>query len=320
MKFTENTLNVLTTKTYKGVGKAWIVKHLKGRESTARLVTLLNQHGKKGQTTSSPEFEERKQRIRDQFVRLSGVVDGVVAIGDANFPSHRGVVKNSEMPIALFYRGDLSLLQEQNKNVTVIGLLDPDEDTVKDEKRVVSNLVSHGVTIVSGLALGCDTVAHEEALLDGKTVAILPSPINDILPKRNEALAEKIIQKNGLLISEYHEKAKSRAELGGRYQERDRLQALFSDCVILAASYAKNSLGNDSGARHAMNYALNYSIARAIMYDSKLNANNPKYDLNRQLIEDDKNVIIIKGDNVQEVLKKIRSERGENWVQKDLFR
>jgi DNA processing protein len=324
MKFTDNVLNVIAAKAYRGIGRAWIVKNLKGNESAARLVALLNQGAKEGRLISIHEFEERKQSIRSQFEQLERVVDGVVAVGDSNFPLYRGVVKNSEKPVALFYRGDLRLLEKQNKNVTVIGLLNPDEDTEVFEKRVVSSLVSYGVTIVSGLALGCDSVAHEQALLSGgKTVAILPSPITDILPQGNKELAEEIVQKDGLLISEYYEKANSKMELSGRYQERDRLQALFSDCVVLSASYAENDLGNDSGSRHAMNYAQSYSISRAIMYDSKLNAGNLKYDLNRQLIREDNSVIVITRDNVQETLKEILSGHaespGKNWVQKDLF-
>jgi DNA processing protein len=324
MKTTDNALNVLAAKTYRGIGKAWITKNLKGYESADRLVALLNMGTKEGHSVSINEFEGRKQNIRGQLERLGRVVDGVVAVGDSNFPLNRGVVKNSEKPVALFYRGDLSLLEKKNKNVTVIGLLNPDKDTEIFESLVVSSLVSYGTTIVSGLALGCDSVAHKQALLSGgKTVAILPSPIMDILPQSNRGLAEEIVQKNGLLISEYYEKANSKMELSGRYQERDRLQALFSDCVVLTASYAENNLGNDSGSRHAMNYALSYSISRAVMYDSELNAGNPKYDLNRQIIRANDRVIVITKDNVQEALKEILSGHAEppreNWVQMELF-
>lgn len=324
MNFTDNALNVLTAKTYRGIGRAWIIKNCKGNETAAKLVALLNQGAKEGRTIDLYEFEERKQRIRRQFEQLAGAADGVVAIGDSNFPLYRGVVKNSEKPVALFYRGNLRLLEKRNKNVAVIGLLNPDEGTKVFEKRVVSSLVSNGATIVSGLALGCDSVAHKQALLSGgKTVAILPSPVTDVLPQGNKDLAEEIVEKGGLLISEYSNKANSKMELSGRYQERDRLQALFSDCVVLSASYAENDLGNDSGSRHAMNFALSYSIPRAIMYDSNLNVDDPKYDLNRQIIREDNKVIIIGGDNVQEAVGKILSAHAEsareNWVQKDLF-
>jgi len=324
MRITDNALNVLAAKTYRGIGKAWIVKNLKGNESEAKVVALLRQGAKEGGGVSMEEFEERKQSIRNLLEQVAGVVHGVVAVGDSYFPLYRGVVKNSERPVALFYRGDIRLLEVENKNIAVVGLLDPDEDTVVFEELVVSGLVNHGATIVSGLALGCDTVAHKRALVSGgKTVAILPGPITDILPRSNQGLAEEIVQNGGLLVTEYYKRAKSRMEMSGRYQERDRLQALFSDCVVLSASYAKNSLGNDSGSRHAMNYARSYSISRAVMYDGTLSADNPRYDLNRQLIREDGDIVVISRGNVQEVLEEILSghddSRGDNYVQGHLF-
>lgn len=325
MYFTDNALNILTTKTYKGIGRAWIAKKLRGNELIEEIVDLLNQNNRNGTVTSMREFERRKGTIYAQLEQLDGFIDGLVAIGDSNFPAHRGLVKDSEKPVALFYRGDLSLLQRQNQTTAVIGLINPDEDTEIFERNVVDSLVSQGSTILSGLALGCDTIAHRQALLSGgETIAILPSPVFDVLPKVNNELAEEIVQNRGLLISEYYEKPNSTKELKGRYIERDRLQALFSDCVLLVASYAENNLGNDSGARHAMNYALNYSIPRAIIYDPELNSNNPKYDLNRQLLKQDSKIISISRNNLQNALEEILSKcsqfSGENWIQAELFR
>ncbi len=70
------------------------------------------------------------------------------------------------------------------------------------------------------------------------------------------------------------------------------MQALFSDGVILSASYALNDKGNDSGSRLAMQYAKEYSIRRALIYDDDY-ATNPKFDLNRQYIKEDKNITVI---------------------------
>jgi DNA processing protein len=325
MKFTDNALNVLVAMTYKGIGRAWIVQNIKGNESTDRMVALLNQTTKENRLISTYEFDEKKRAISTKLKQLEGFVHGVVAIADSDFPPYRGVVKNSEKPVALFYSGDLSLLKRNNKNIAVIGLLNPDKDIESFEQQVVSMLLNYDVTIVSGLALGCDSIAHKESLRsNGKTIGILPSPITDILPKANTELAKEIVKNNGLLISEYYEKANSKAELSKRYIERDRLQALFSDCVILSASYAENNLGNDSGARHAMNYALSYSICRAVMYESKLSDDNPKYDLNRQLLREDSRIIVISRDNLQEAIEKIivsveLAHSSKNWMQKDLF-
>jgi len=253
LKLTENALNVLAIKTFRGIGRAWVVKNLRGNESAERLVALLNKSVKEGKPITQVDFDIVRSKVSDSIDKLAAFADGVVAIGDKDFPSYRGNVKNSEQPVILFYRGDLGLLSKLSRNVAVIGLLTPDKDTEVLEGEMVSKLVSHGATIVSGLALGCDTVAHKQALRsEGKTVAILPGPLNEILPAANGDLAEEIVKKNGLLITEYFEKANSKMELSGRYQERDRLQALFSNCVILTASYAKNDLGMDSGSRESL--------------------------------------------------------------------
>lgn len=322
MKFTDNALNILAAKTYKGIGKAWIVKHAKTVDSVEKLVKLLNDSSKEEQHISLSDFDHRKHQIRKQLEQFTGIVDGVVAIGDKLFPQYRGVVKNSEQPVALFYRGNLRLLDQSNNNIAVIGLLNPDEQTISFEKKVVSHLVSLGATIVSGLALGCDSVAHKQALIEGgKTIAILPGPITDILPHTNRDLAEDIVQHDGLLISEYADKAGSKMELSGRYIERDRLQALFSDCVILTASYTENDLGLDSGSRHAMNYASNYAIPRAVMYDDVIHKDNPTYDLNRRLIKDDSTITVINSDTMSDILQHLvsPSPNTPSWVQSDLF-
>lgn len=324
MKISDNALNVLAAKTYRGIGRAWIVKHLKGGDSTTRLVALLNRDTKEDRPITQADFENARNKIRAFIAMLAGFSDGVVAIGDKDFPPYRGNVKNSDQPVVLFYCGDLSLLNKTSRNVAVIGLLTPDEETEVVEGEMVSKLVNCGATIVSGLALGCDAVAHRQALRSkGKTVAILPSPLNEILPSENRRLAEEIVKNDGLLITEYHEKAKSRMELSGRYQERDRLQVLFSDCVILTASFAKNDLGLDSGSRLAMEYASSYSIPRAVMYDSEKDAGNPKFDLNRQLIRDQVGVVVINRRNMDRVVGEIMCNQSQQPAkpleQADLF-
>lgn len=165
----------------------------------------MNKDSKEDYTITTDEFEGNKTKLMDDCRKLEGFADGVIAIGDTNFPPSRGNVKNSEQPIFLFYRGNLALLNATNKNVAVIGLLNPDNDIEIIEQEVVTELVKNGATIVSGLALGCDTIAHRQALnSNGKTVAILPSPLNSIMPATNKELANEILKKDGLLITEYY--------------------------------------------------------------------------------------------------------------------
>lgn len=308
MKYTENAINIMAAKAYKGIGRAWIVKNLASNKAEEEIATLLNKSSKVDYRITLDDFDKKKTTIKNILTKSKDFIDGVVAIGDNDFPPHRGVVKNSEKPIFLFYRGNLSLLNASNDNIAVIGLLNPDEKIEEIERDVVAKLVENGVTIVSGLAFGCDTIGHRQALdSKGYTVAILPSPLNNIMPSKNKGLANEIVDNDGLLITEYLTDAKSKRELGGRYQERDRLQALFSNSIILSASYAKNNLGNDSGSRLAMGYALNYSIPRAVIYDPKNNLHNPKYDLNRQIIDENANTIILNYNNMSSMLQKLMS-------------
>ncbi|MBV51062.1 MAG: DNA-processing protein DprA [Gammaproteobacteria bacterium] len=306
MKFTDNAINVMTARTYKGIGKAWITKNLFTPKTEAEIVQLLSNSPKVDGQITIDEFNREKSHLKDVLAESKGSIDGVVALGDADFPPIRGVVKNSEKPIFLFYCGDLSLLTSESKNVAVIGLLNPDQEIKNVERELVAGLVENGAVIVSGLALGCDTIAHRQALdSKGRTVAILPGPLNDVIPAKNRALAEEIVKSNGLLISEYLTSANSKMEMSGRYQERDRLQALYSNSIVLSASYAKNDIGNDSGSRLAMGYAKDYSIPRVVIYDKQYDANNPMYDLNRQILGEDSNILLANRHNSSSVARDI---------------
>lgn len=315
MKYTNNALNVMAARTFKGIGRAWLAKNLTTVQESNEIVDRLNKSRKNQPPITLNEFERKKALLQQLLEKNTAYIDGVTAIGDPDFPAYRGKVKPSEQPAFIFYRGDLRLLQANSNNIAVIGLLEPDMETECFERQVVAELVAQGVVIVSGLAFGCDSIAHRQTLASGgKTVAILPSPLSNIMPVTNQGLADEIVEAGGLLISEYLTDAKTKMEMTGRYQDRDRLQALFSNAVVLAASYAKNDLGNDSGSRLAMAYAKDYSLTRAVLYDQKLNADNPKYDLNRQVIAEQPAAIVIDANNLVLSVKCLVSLQGETSV------
>lgn len=318
MKYTDNALNILTAKSYKGIGNAWIVKNLGNNESVESIVALLNKSTKE-QPTTVEEFVQLKSKFESTILnKMSGFCDGFVALGDNDFPQHRGKVKDSERPVFLYYKGNIGLLDTANKNISVIGLLNPTEEIEMREQKLVAEFVRRGATIVSGLALGCDSISHREALnSNGKTIAILPSPLTSILPASNKGLAFQIVDEGGLLVTEYGNDFKSKMELSTRYKERDRLQALFCDTIVLAASYSQNSAKHwshlygqklDSGARLAMGYAKDYNIPRAVMYDRGVDENNPMFDLCREIIKESHNLTIIGQDNYLDKVNAILSQ------------
>lgn len=328
MKYTDNAINIITAKTYKGIGRAWINKMLKGNESVETIVSLINKNSKQDELITIDDFEFDKNQIINQINKLQDSCDGLVAIGDKNFPQYRGNVKESERPIYLFYKGDLSLLDNENYCITVIGLLNPDEKIEIREQKIVAEIVKRNVIVVSGLAFGCDSIAHKQALQGGKTIAVLPSPLNNIMPAKNKGLAFEIVEEGGLLITEYYDEHKSAMDLSSRYKDRDRLQALYCDAIILAASYAQDSAERwkmfgqklDSGARLAMSFAKDYNIPRAVMYDQSLDSENPMFDLNRQLIAEQRDITILTQKTLDDLINKVKSKNNNpKAIQANLF-
>lgn len=282
MLISDNALNVLAACEYRGIGKAWINKNLRGGETAAQVVALVTDRDASADVGG---FERRKSAIKAEIAALGDAIDGVVAIGDADFPVIQQGVKNGDRPIALFYKGDISLIKSAAGNVAVIGLLTPSQQIEEDEREVVRKLVGQGKCIVSGLAIGCDTIGHRETLdCGGKTVAFLSSPLNEVNPPSNRPLADEIVKKGGLLVTEYFRGVHSKREFIGRYAERDRLQAMFADAVVLAASYSQKDYGKDSGSRFAMGKAAEYGVPRYVIYDSIRDAVNPMFNLSREAL------------------------------------
>jgi len=217
----------------------------------------------------------------------------IVCCFDEDFPRVPVTVKSADKPFLFAFRGDIGLLNDAAKNVAVVGVLGPDASIIERERRIIRGLVGNGRTVVSGLALGVDTVAHEETLLNaGKTVAFLPSTLESVFPHANEVLANNIVAANGLLVTEYIEEATDKYGKIKRFIERDRLQAMFVKSIILIASYQKD--GGDSGSRHAMQKAKEYGAARFVMFDKNSDGDKPIFGLNAALLNDGAEVLTAK--------------------------
>lgn len=105
-------------------------------------------------------------------------------------------------PDVLFVRGSGSKINLE-KTIAVVGSRRVTDYGMKITRSLVKELVEKGFTIVSGLALGVDTIAHETAIqAHGKTIAVVGCGIDIIYPSRNARLYREIISGNGVVISE----------------------------------------------------------------------------------------------------------------------
>ena len=151
-------------------------------------------------------------------------------------------------PMVLYYKGDLSITQLPG--LAVIGTREITDFGKKAGLFLTQELAKRGFCIVSGLALGCDTVGHQGALnVGGKTIAFLAHGLDTVYPPENEALAQQIIDNGGLLLSEYP------VGMGvNRYNlvARDRLQASMAHATRVIQT------GVQGGTMHAANTTLQY--------------------------------------------------------------
>ena len=98
-------------------------------------------------------------------------------------------------------------------------------------KKATAFFSKEGYVIVSGLALGCDSVAHRTCIeTGGKTIAVLPASCDNIQPSSNKVLAEQIVKSGGLLISEY---GTGTTVSKFNYPQRDRIQSLLSSSILI---------------------------------------------------------------------------------------
>ena len=220
---------------------------------------------------------------------------------DDKFPRLNLKLNSSEKPFLFVYKGSIGLLSEIDNNTAVIGVLNPTEDIEFREQRIVKTLVDRNLTIVSGLAKGCDTIAHKTCLKqNAKTIAILPTTFDRIYPKENKSLVDEIVKNNGLVITEYINEPQSKFDRIRRFIDRDRLQAMYSKAVILVASFTQGN--GDCGSRYAMQRAKEYGRARYVMFDENTDNNRLIFGLNKIQILDGANIIT--GKIIKELIEK----------------
>lgn len=166
-------------------------------------------------------------------------------LGRDYYPKALLETKYCEMPI--WYQGDQALLL--GKLASIIGTRNISNEGILRTRRITKVLVEHGFCIVSGLAKGVDTVAHEATLqLGGATVAVMGTPIDECYPKENQDLLRRISEK-GLVLSQF---APGSPVQKSNFPRRNALMAALTDISVVVEASEK------SGTRHQVISAIAY--------------------------------------------------------------
>lgn len=171
----------------------------------------------------------------------------------------RLLARATDGPCVLFVTGTLPAA-EQNV-VAVVGTREPTAHGAVIASRVATHFAEQGWSIVSGLALGCDAIAHQASIdAGGHTVAVMAHGLQTVTPAQHRRLAEHILSSGGALVSEFPFGQEPLPQLFAR---RDRTQAGLAQGVIMIQS------GLDGGSLHACRAALAYERWLAVPYPTE---------------------------------------------------
>jgi DNA processing protein len=174
------------------------------------------------------EGEEKAEKILEAAEKARICV---LTPWDGEFPAALRVIPSP--PLVLFAKGNMALVNE-NRIAAVAGTVSPGKEAEAACRRVTGALCRRGFVVVSGLARGCDTLAHRCCLdAEGRTAAVLAHGLDCCYPPENRSLAEAILESGGLLLSEYPPGIRPRRNY---FVARDRLQSGLGRglCVIEA--------------------------------------------------------------------------------------
>ena len=153
----------------------------------------------------------------------------------------------STPPTKLYYMGNVDLLNKKRK-IAIIGCREYSEYGKIVSEKFAYELAKLGFVIISGAARGIDSFSHKATLKTNVgTIAVVGNGLNYIYPPENKELEEKILENNGLIISEY--------DIGTRpskytFPARNRIISALSDGVLVIEA-RKNS-----GSQITVDFAL----------------------------------------------------------------
>lgn len=181
---------------------------------------------------AAPQRIASRQDAEDELARLRALGGRMVALGEANYP-----------PLLRFVHGPPPLLSviggeqlDLGKCVSIVGARNASAAGRKLASKIADDLGRQGWIVVSGLARGIDTAAHEGALSSG-TVAVFAGGIDYVYPHENISLSQAIVDQGGMLVSEVAYGVEPRAR---DFPRRNRIVAGMSGGTLVVEA-AKRS-------------------------------------------------------------------------------
>lgn len=207
-------------------------------------------------------WDKALQASEKQIVEAKNFDASILSPSDDGYPSLLSATRDD--PFLIFVRGKFS--KNPEKSIAIIGTREPTKHGELTVQRITQFFSEKQWSVVSGLALGCDAIAHRTALeCNGHTVAVLAHGLQTVAPTQHSKLANKILTSGGALVSEYCFGKKAQPQ---QFVKRDRTQAGLAQGVVMIQSDLKG------GSLHASRASLNYNRWLIVPYPTQLDRNN----------------------------------------------
>lgn len=171
-------------------------------------------------------FETYRERAEESILNWSDSGISVITSWDSAYPASFSILPDP--PSFLYCKGNLSLLNKK-ESVAIVGTRESSQLGESVASKTAAFFAEKGFNVVSGLAKGIDTAAHQGTLRsNGETTAVLVD-VGKIYPPENSQLADDILKKSGLLIAE---NPPNSITYKGAFVQRDRLQSALSAAIF----------------------------------------------------------------------------------------
>lgn len=175
----------------------------------------------------------------------------IIAYGDTAYPPLLARLRDA--PPLLYVQGNVAALTM--RCVAVVGSRKADAEGLDLAGRCAFGLAAQGCCVVSGLAAGCDTCAHQGALAhaQGRTVAVLAHGQDMVFPEGNRGLLAHILEQGGASLSEY---PPGTAIASHRFVQRNRLQSGLSQATVVVQTPVRGGTMHTARFCHRQGRAL----------------------------------------------------------------
>lgn len=259
------------------------------------LSSWLLQHGA---SVSKNEFTEIWAKSLEQLNRNHKAGIQVFSFHDEQYPKRLRDIPDP--PAVLFVKGKTKGLHS-TESLAIVGTRKPTQYGEEVALRSARTAAEKGFVIVSGLAYGCDTRAHEGCLeVGGVGIAVLAHGLDKVYPAANRDLANRLVEQGGCLVSEYPVGTKPSRSA---FVERDRIQSGLSEAVLVIETGVKG------GTMHTVRFAHEQKrLLACIDHTGKFSAHN-KSKGNKKLIKDGEAVPIRDAKALTQFLDEIKPPR-----------